>query len=83
MRCVRGESADQPGRYQGRGSTSRHNDQKSCKLFSLCPVNQRITQMVRLLKREPEHRSHKSGCRANNERQQGKYQQVAVALLSV
>jgi len=24
-RCVRGESADQPGRYQGRGSTSHHN----------------------------------------------------------
>src|SRR5215472_17262316 len=55
-RCVRAESADQPGRNQGRGSTSRHNDQKSCKLFALCPSDQRITQTVRLFKRKPEDR---------------------------
>jgi hypothetical protein len=68
-RCVRGELADQPGRYQGRGSTSRHNQQKSCKLFALCPGNQRITQTVRLFKREPEDRSNEPRCCADEQRQ--------------
>jgi len=68
-RCVGGESADQPGRNQGRGSTSRHKEQKSCKLFALCPGNHRITQTVRLFKRKPEDRSHKSRRRADDERQ--------------
>jgi len=68
-RCVRRESADQPGRYQGRGSTSRHNEQKSRKLFALCPSDQRITQTVRLFKRKPEDRSHKPCRRADDERQ--------------
>src|SRR5262249_62309773 len=68
-RCVRGESADEPGRYQGRGSTSRHNEQKSRKLFALCPSDQRITQTVRLFERKPEDRSHKPCRRADDERQ--------------
>src|SRR5262249_61704539 len=38
-RRVRGESANQPGRYQGRGSTSRHDEQKSGELFALCPTD--------------------------------------------
>jgi len=71
--CVRRESADQPGRYKGRGSTGHRNDQKSCNLFALCPGNQRITQTVRLYKRKPEDRSHKTRCRANNERQERNY----------
>src|SRR5262249_10599097 len=68
-RCVGGESADQPGRNQGRGSTSRHKEQKSCKLFALCPGNHRITQTVRLIKGKPEVRSPKSRRRADDERQ--------------
>src|SRR5262249_31707738 len=68
-RCVRTESADDPGRYQGRGSTSHHNQQESCKPFTLCPGNQRITQTVRLLERKPEDRSNKPRCRADDERQ--------------
>ena len=82
-RCVRRESANQPGRYQGRGSTSHHNEQKSCKLFALCPSDQRITQTVRLLERKPEERSHKPRCRADDERQERQHQQAAVALRGV
>jgi hypothetical protein len=82
-RCVRGESADQPGRYQSRGSTSRHNKQKSWKLFAPCPNDQRITQTVRLFERKPEDRSNKPRCRADDERQEREYRQAAVALRSL